>query len=739
MSFFDRWRGLHWNPPWNAGWLFVIVALGLVAYSVYLYRKTDAPMGAGYRGLLTALRAMALVTLVAILCRPVVSLAVASGAAKGVLVLLDRSESITLPGRDPGATRDAELAQAAAGVERELGGDYPLSFRPFAGTLGPEIEDPAALPPADGAATDLAAALDQGMAQGGPAGRPGAMILVTDGTATGGPDPVPLARRMGIPIQTVGLGSPDPVPDLAVARLRANREAFTGERTPIEAVLRLQGLPAASVRVRLLDVTDTPIELAAVDARLEPGGAEKRVSLSFTPAKPGLRFLEVVAPALTGEATTANNRRMVAVTVREEKTGVLLLSGSLTWDHTFLRRALDADSTLAVTAGFWRDGSFRPVPGGKSLPELSASGLRDTRLVVLDHVRPNQLGPAGENAVAAFVRKGGGLYMLSGGEVGDLGAWRGTPVDALLPAAIGSGAEDAEAQLRLTAAGRRSPLFDPTAPGAPPLDAWADLPPVAVSPDLGGAKGNAEALMAADQDGATRPVLSWVRVGQGRVLLFAGAGMWRWGFTGSDRDPSRGMMAGWWRRAAHWLARPEVETRLDIHPEDFVVPRGKPVSFVARVTDESYRPVSDAEVEVSVSPEAGSAEEPRTIALGGGEGIYNGVVENLPPGRYRYEGKAASRGKPLGTVEGVFAVDSLGTEMERLEADPELLARLAEAAGGRFWRPDSLAGMRDAFRSIAQADEERVQLALWDSPWMFIAFVLFASVEWFLRRRRGLV
>ena len=28
--------------------------------------------------------------------------------------------------------------------------------------------------------------------------------------------------------------------------------------------------------------------------------------------------------------------------------GVVLLSGQLTWDHTFLRRALEADSTLAV-------------------------------------------------------------------------------------------------------------------------------------------------------------------------------------------------------------------------------------------------------------------------------------------------------------------------------------------------------------------------------------------------------
>jgi hypothetical protein len=145
------------------------------------------------------------------------------------------------------------------------------------------------------------------------------------------------------------------------------------------------------------------------------------------------------------------------------------------------------------------------------------------------------------------------------------------------------------------------------------------------------------------------------------------------------------------------------------------------------------------EVRVEILPSAGSQEEPRTVTLSGAEGFYSGDAESLPPGRYRYLGRARLGQEAVGTVEGVFVVDSLGAEMERLEADHELLERIAAATGGRLWSPDSLEDLSVSFSTFAEAEEERVQLALWDHPILFVLFVLVASLEWFLRRRKGLV
>jgi hypothetical protein len=536
----------------------------------------------------------------------------------------------------------------------------------------------------------------------------------------------------------VALGSPEPVADLALTRVRVNHEAFAGERTPVEAVLRLQGLEGQPVEVQLVDVTGDPVELARATRTVTPEGAEQRVSLNFTPEETGLRFLELRVPGLSGEATLDNNRRLISIRVREEKTGVLVLSGALTWDHTFLRRALAADSTLKVTAGIWRGGRFRASTPRGSLPALNAEGLADIRVLVLDHVSPAQLGPGTLDAVTGYLRAGGGLLLVTGSGTGTVTRWTGSVLEPALPITATGGTRPETVPVRLTPEGRRHALFDPSVPGAPPLDAWSDLPPVAAAPDMGSLKAHAEALMAVSgEDGA--PLLAWSRFGQGNVLMVAAGGVWKWEFISSSLGSGGQILPPWWRRVAHWLARPGVETQLDIHPEEDVVSRGKAVTFVARVLNDTFQPVPGATVDVTVLPATGTAQEPRTLSLAGAEGFFSGALTGLPPGRYRYEGRARTEAGELGAVDGILAVDSLGNEMERLEADHELLERIAAVSGGRFWTPGGLDSLSETLSLIAEDEEERLQLAVWDHPLAFVLVVVFASLEWFLRRRRGLV
>ena len=204
--------------------------------------------------------------------------------------------------------------------------------------------------------------------------------------------------------------------------------------------------------------------------------------------------------------------------------------------------------------------------------------------------------------------------------------------------------------------------------------------------------------------------------------------------------PGAALLPPWWRRAAHWLARPGIEGQVEIRPEKPVIPRGESVGFVARITDPSYRPIPGAAVDILVRPAAGdTAGASRELALSGEEGFLTGALDALPPGRYRFEGRARSPEGSLPPADGFFVVDSLGAEMERLEADHELLERVTAASGGRVVAPDSVEAIRSRFEDRATAQEDRVQVAIWDHPLLFVLFVLFVSAEWFLRRRRGLV
>ncbi|NNF08040.1 MAG: hypothetical protein HKN21_14850 [Candidatus Eisenbacteria bacterium] len=736
MSWIDRFQGMHWNPPGNLGWLFLLLIPAAIFYAFYVYRRTEAPLTPGFRTVLSTLRGLLLLLLLAIIARPVISLAIPGGADRGVLILFDRSQSLELPGVE--TTRFEELMAAKLALQEEVGTQVPVTWVPFGHDIDEPLDtfdQPFELDPKG---TSIAGALESGLSVWGGGQRPGAIILVSDGAQTQGADPVPIARRLAIPVSTVPLGSTRAVDDLSLVRVRSNREAFRGERTPVEVVLRQQGLESGNVNVKLFDVTDGQQVLLEEKAiAMEPSGAERKVTLGFKPTEPGLRFLEIVVEGKTGEATSLNNRRMIAMDVREDKTKVLLLSGRLTWDHTFLRRALEADSTLAIHSGYWRSGRFQALNSGLPLPAFNAEALREFRAIVLDHVQPRQLNDQATRAITEFVRAGGGLCFLAGGM--PHASWENNPLAELLPVQVGRTGRMREVEARLGPASRRHVLFDPSVPGSAPLEAWTNLPPLSTASGFGALRSTGEALIVAKDAPNGTPLVSWSTTGAGRVLLLAAGGFWNWEFLSSAHRTSHGTMPAWWRRAVHWIAKPDVDTRLDIHPEDFVSGLGDPIRFVARVTDQSYQPLPGVSVDVAVNSIQGDSTSTYSLSLGGEQGFLSGAFEQLPPGRYRYEATASTDSQNLGTVDGVFAVDSLGAEMERLEANHELLSRIARATGGVHWNPDSLGTAFEALERISQGEEETEQVDLWDHPLTFALFVLLGSAEWLLRRRRGLI
>src|SRR5439155_22458650 len=127
-----------------------------------------------------------------------------------------------------------------------------------------------------------------------------------------------------------------------------------------------------------------------------------------TPPKPGLALWRASVDSLAGEITATNNARQVAVEVAPARLGVVMLSGGLNWDFTFLRRALAGDSSLAVAA--W----VRSTNGWTSPDRLQASvpgpeALHGRAVVVLDAIAPREVSAAFDVALKAFVSNGGAV------------------------------------------------------------------------------------------------------------------------------------------------------------------------------------------------------------------------------------------------------------------------------------------------------------------------------------------
>ena len=379
---------LHLAPqaPWA---VLLALSLAFVALGVWAYRFAVPPLPRGARLLLPGLRVAALLLVAWLLAQPVLVRALRGSA--GVVVLLDRSASMDLPLAPGAPARAAAAADAVRAIERAS--RARVTVLPFAARLGADTSR------AVGAgATALGDAL---VALGEAGSDAGAVIVVSDGAVNAGQDPVAAARALGLPVHAVMVGEAG-APDRALGEVEAEAGARTGQPTRVRARVTSTEERGVPMTVRLLE-DGRELARAAVPA---PGaGAEATAEFRVVPARPGLAVWTARVDALPGGLTGANDARQVAVEVAPGRLGVLLVSGELNWDLTFLRRALAGDSSLALggyvrSPGGWQP-LGRPSRSGRAAP--GAEDLRGLAVVVLDGDRAGG-GRAGLRARARRVR-----------------------------------------------------------------------------------------------------------------------------------------------------------------------------------------------------------------------------------------------------------------------------------------------------------------------------------------------
>src|SRR5260370_2045259 len=74
-----------------------------------------------------------------------------------------------------------------------------------------------------------------------------------------------------------------------------------------------------------------------------------------------------------------------------------------------------------------------------------------------------------------------------------------------------------------------------------------------------------------------------------------------------------------------------------------------------------------------------------------------------------------------------------------LEQNRELLEKLAEQTGGRYYRPADLARLSEDVAYSEAGVTARETKELWNMPAVFLAILLLRSGDWLLRRRCGAV
>jgi len=722
-------------------WVFLALIALAPLLAAWFYRRVPPTVHGGLRLTLAVLRTIALIVLFAALVEPVISLTSVRSERPVVAVLLDRSRSMSVQDGTGGETRGDEAVELLNGVLLErFARDAEVAGYAFAdGVEEIEIDRSGivSVPPLDGDATDIEEALnvvrrdlvDRSL---------GGVIIATDGAANRGGNLVDAGARLRVPVFVLGVGNSEPPVDIAVAEVRTNRISYAGESLPVVARITSGGFGGRDTTVELREngaLLDTKV------VTLSGTGEESEVRFSVRPTEPGTHRYAVSVPQAAGEVVTGNNERIVVTTALPGKFRVLLAGGRPSWDFAFLRRVLENDRNIELTAAV---GVAGRVPGDgdrgagdaatagdvtavgrQGMPPGSRDELNAYDLVVL--VDPDWSAPLVEPAwLLSFVSDRRGGLAVFGLPESAPEAWPGLlPVRQERP--VGSARER---RPTLSVEGEASPLLRVVSGRSENVLAWAGLPPVWTAP-TGVFRTALEGRVLAEVEGEPVAVLGG-RAGSGQVLVVLAEGVWRWKMDADDPAHFERFISN----AARWLtARGEVE-RIVVSTDADVVPVGGRLTFTAQVYTPDLRPEPGASVEVEVA--RGGGAPVATLNLVPSGVAYEGELPAPTPGSYTYRATATANGEVVGSYEGTFEVELFALEDADIRRRSSTLRRLADVSGGAYVTPETLDELPDEL-SLERVDRRTTrEYELWDTPWLLLTFVGLLSAEWTLRRRKGM-
>jgi hypothetical protein len=738
----------------------LVLAMAILLLAVLALLPGSARLNRRQRIGLLALRIFVIVMVILAMLRPTRVYTETKKQPATLAVLIDQTRSMSVHDAIDGKTRWEALRRAIADAKPALGKlakDFELeafAFDEHVHALKVEDGRIALGETPEGQQTAIGASLEEAASEVSNKGqRLLGMIILSDGreTAASNVPPQIAAARLKqrscrlftfVFGQSRGLGQTQ---DVAVKDLVVNHNVFIKNQLTAAGHVRVDGLVNREIPVRLLFET-SPGKMEAVAQQTVKAASDGQllpVQFNYVPQTPGQWKIAIEAVPQPGELVVTNNQLNDFVNVLEGGLSVLYLEGGLRPEQKFLRRELDSSPDIKVD--YVRLDARHPEnrPKDIDLAKCFQPGKYDAYILgELDSTvfHDNEL-----KDLAAAVAKGAGLIMLGGFYSFGPGGYADTPLANVLPVvmdrldrqnldeAIRSDLHLNESvQMRPTEFGLLHFALTLAGTRAENEALWKKLPPLDGANRFRDVKPGA--LILAD-DGKGHPLLVAQQYG-GRVLAFAGDSTWRWQMHGFEAAYKR-----FWRQVILWLARRDESAKSNvwIKMDKRRFDPAERVEFTAGANVDGVEPIKDADYEVQIiMPDGASrplqpARKDEQI-----QGVFTGAQA---PGDYAIEVKASRRGQPIGTAKVRFLVSQRDVELDDASADADLMQDLASRTGGESLPSEQLSELIDRLLSQSKSLDilQEKREPLWDKWPFFLILVGALGVEWYLRKRWGLV
>ncbi len=776
---------IRFEQPWSQT-ILVLTIVGSILLIGWLYRN-EGRASAFSKIVLATLRIALVVVAIFMLSEAVLS--VGRMGLPNLTILVDDSASSSiadqyadpterealrkLAGATPGTDASPDRITIARGLLlrdqarllRDLRGKYRVRLYRVSNAAQPltEVDKPGDIEPAEERIRAVEAAgtqsrLGDGVRQvltelrGAP---PAAIVLLSDGQTTEGESlakAAELAARKGVPLYTVGLGSPEPARDLELSELLVDDVVFVDDAVRFQAKLSARGMAGEKLVVRLKEREPgapdgkslREIETREIDAPKD--GQSERIELIHRPRETGEKSYIVEVEPRPRELQVDNNRVERMVTVRKEKLKVLFVDSEPRYEFRYLKNYLERDESIDLNVVLLASDTEYSEQDRSALPTFPSSkeDLFGYDVVVFGDVDTSYLSQSQmQNLVQFVTEKGGGLLFVAG-ELFDPLGYRGTPLESLLPVELADarnptavGTSLSSFRPELTIEGRANPIFRLGDNEVASMQIWNELPELYWYIEAPRKKPAAQVLAqhptAPGIDGKL-PLIVYQFLGAGKVMFHAFDDTWRWRFRAGDRYFGR-----FWVQTIRFMARSKLvgNRPAEIATDRRRYQRGQPIQLRVRFPNPALAPPG-GEVTVQIERKGQGSRNFTLRPVSGSKNIFEGALAQAVEGEYMVRLlPPPSLDRPV-TAE--FRVDPPVGERERIEMNRAELARASEISGGKFYTPLAAGSLIDDLPEPSKVLlDTDPPIPLWNTWPVLAVFLALITSEWILRKRKQMV
>ncbi len=548
-------------------------------------------------------------------------------------------------------------------------------------------------------------------------------VILSDGIITDGIDPTYQAERLQIPIFTIGIGDSTKKKDIQIYNILYNQVIYADKPTTIEVAVKNYGFENRNTRISLFEENKF---IEAKDLILSETGLNK-IPFTYKPDGNGERKLTVSISPLADEATSKNNSRVFYLNVLDTRLQVCLIAGTPSADVSAISKALSADKNIQLK-------KLIQISQNKFWNDVNPNVIDSANIFFLiDFPSANTSQNLIDKISSSFNRNKPVFFLLSSG----VSLKRLTSFEKALPFSFSTSADDfihVEPELSYESYVSHFSTSNSN------KDVWNNLPHVTQYSTELSAKPGSNILVKSKARNISigNPLIVSRSLGNQRVISILAGDIWRWQLQSAERNPE--FFDNFINDCVKWLSVSSQQKQFSISMDKKSYSQGDEVEFTAELYDQTFSPIDTAKISLQISFNSKMTE---LIFSHVGNGIYTSKFTPSESGNFNFQGAAVLNGLTLNSDRGRFNVGEIQIEMLDTRMRMEFLKFLSNTTNGNYYSIDDYSGLIERLIKLNQFSSKEIfsksEFQFWSNKWILVFIISLFSIEWFTRKRAGMI